>query len=1012
MGTPSPSMAAAPNSDPKAKSAQIPLLEMPSAPRGSSRRFASLGMTPVQPKSRASSVASVNASTNRNRSTPSSRNMSGQGAPAFGSQAQTSAGQKPHRRRFNDTREIDVLKSELAAQARASRMAGTMTPRSLGGRSASMSTDSLVSPGGFGLLQQPIRSGLTPPASQTSLLRVGQTFPTRPGLSPSSSTMDMTGFSEREAGVRRVPVPEGMGIGVTESPYPEFAKVLDPDAFASGNSLRGPAMTSNPDLLQDPAVFAAAGAPGTPDLADHNSLQESRSLNSAWPQTRIEGRDSPSLASGHLGSGMSMSASEAQRGSPLPPPSASFQNQVRSPSMEGIQDAQTGIPMEGTGVPRQNVAGSAAPATPKRLKSPLQQQYTTPEKQGSTPNNTKRDGMPARMSVRNIFGTGPQTPSTKPPLPAQNTKPSEPAASTAAARPPPSTPKTPSSNTPSSRPKPDSKPGGGQSVWKQIMSPFRRKKKPTSQPRENLSARPPLPPNASATVKANSGAASVDAAPKTAGGMPSAQPTQMAATPAAAAAETTSSVPSTMPSDKRAPTPTPMQAAQAPSQPPPEPVLAPQLPQPPPMPLPLAAPQLPQPPPMPIPLAAPQMASPPPRPLPSPMPQPVPAPSSSAPAPVAPQVNGQGAFASHAAPMPLPRPPVAHDSVHAAPMPLPQPPMAHDSVSAATPVVSLPWQEPSGPASVAKQSETTAPPAPQAPVPEMYPPTTTLFYRDPPVSAPTGLKDPPAIGSKSPLRAPSSPVSTNSPWARYSMLHAAPATETVSSAQATPSNFSSLPASSAVPEAMPWSNSTAALPTPEPSMPWRSAPPKSPTPPREPSPVHPELPSSTSPPIFYVPPASQEPHSQHSSMSNMPWAVHDLPVGGAGSNAPSVSSHVHDDNLTLHAGTIGHGMPSIYTGHSSTTNGTVGSTFSSYSQPPPVPQMTYASPVMPSQPDPPVARNESFANESVHVHGQGIGGDDASEPYEHDGMPLSRSLQEMIGFTLMQPSALDHTHNS
>lgn len=197
----------------------------------------------------------------RNFSTPATaRGRARQGRSASTANVSSSMTPTPgqRRRRFNDTREIDVLISEISAHSRAAQRSNPASPYGAGAMSPmlfSPSTDSLAYGAGIGSgPQSPYIPGSPTNMSQSSLLR-GRPRMGRPGALSSLSQLDVTGISQSESGLCRVAIPEGMGVGVTDSPYPAFLR-NDSDPMSEGNGLRGPAMTSSSDMLQDPDMLS------------------------------------------------------------------------------------------------------------------------------------------------------------------------------------------------------------------------------------------------------------------------------------------------------------------------------------------------------------------------------------------------------------------------------------------------------------------------------------------------------------------------------------------------------------------------------------------------------------------------------------------------------------------------------------------------------------------------------------------------------------------------------------
>lgn len=186
-----------------------------------------------------------NASSTSVRSKPS---LSQLNPASAASRAEASANaknaQQPRRRRFNDTRDLDVLANELQAERHAvhSRNASaSMSPMRFGAETpASPSTDSLLAPdafrnhsmGGsvpqspysmspFNLSQHSLRGGLP---SNMSM----HTLPTRPGPGDSALSLSLMeafpGVHPSDSAARRFDIPEGMSIGFGDNPYPTMVR--------------------------------------------------------------------------------------------------------------------------------------------------------------------------------------------------------------------------------------------------------------------------------------------------------------------------------------------------------------------------------------------------------------------------------------------------------------------------------------------------------------------------------------------------------------------------------------------------------------------------------------------------------------------------------------------------------------------------------------------------------------------------------------------------------------------
>ncbi|WFD31267.1 hypothetical protein MSPP1_002301 [Malassezia sp. CBS 17886] len=171
-----------------------------------------------------------------------------------------SAGQ--HRRRYNDTRELDVLVSELNAEARmrgraSDRASGVETPR----YSQAMQTSPTLD---MGLISERLRSSgfRSPPhspymgsprsasASQLNVARSLGGFPSSLSLlgtsgasvyeDPSDSALslptDTILVSPSESASRRFALPEGMVVGMQDSPYPSLSRArMDPSESFDGS---------------------------------------------------------------------------------------------------------------------------------------------------------------------------------------------------------------------------------------------------------------------------------------------------------------------------------------------------------------------------------------------------------------------------------------------------------------------------------------------------------------------------------------------------------------------------------------------------------------------------------------------------------------------------------------------------------------------------------------------------------------------------------------------------------
>ncbi|WFD24081.1 hypothetical protein MEQU1_002778 [Malassezia equina] len=341
-----------------------------------------------------------------------------------------SSTQVPRRRRFKDTRELDVLRSEVSYY---SRRTGMSTPYSAS-RPMSPSIDSL-SPHGFASIPQS-PSGLGSPvnASQTSLLNRATGWPGT--ASPMSQIYGASSTALNESPISRVQVPEGMGVGVTDSPYPVFAKPIENDAFAMGNSLRAPSRANNQDMLRDAGVYGPAASPSPMhSMADlQQSLHpEPRSLMQSWQNV-----DSANTPPGAPSTPQRTLSPPPVVGSSIPP----------SPSMpskaeQGRTSALASTPQ------RASVASAPSQVRPAptnaRAKSPLQQEVPVSTRPPPT-TPSKGRGLFGWRRTSSMPKSSPGSQPSKAP-----SMPSQPAASSGPAptpTPPPAAPSTPGHGAP------------------------------------------------------------------------------------------------------------------------------------------------------------------------------------------------------------------------------------------------------------------------------------------------------------------------------------------------------------------------------------------------------------------------------------------------------------------------------------------------------------------------------------------------------------------------------------
>ncbi|KAI3613512.1 hypothetical protein CBS9595_004345 [Malassezia furfur] len=248
-------------------------------------------MTPFAPSSPARArpgPGSRTASTNSLRGKSSLSQLN----PASASQhAEATANGRPpaqpvqgRRRRYNDTRDLDVIAQEIQAENRAMRSraaSGATTPMRFG----SMSTDSLVTPDalrnyGTGGSMPPSPYAMSPFNQSQTSLRNGfastpslHTLPARPGANDSTLSLSLFqafhgGVNPSESAARRLNVPQGMDIGYGDNPYPLMMRSrtdvdMMPPLASDASSMRSQSMFFSPDGRSATGDPSAVGTPGT-----------------------------------------------------------------------------------------------------------------------------------------------------------------------------------------------------------------------------------------------------------------------------------------------------------------------------------------------------------------------------------------------------------------------------------------------------------------------------------------------------------------------------------------------------------------------------------------------------------------------------------------------------------------------------------------------------------------------------------------------------------------------------
>ena len=522
---------------------------------GSGQRFPfrgpGMGMTPFAPPQsplgqmpRASSAASLRGKSSLSQLHPDSVPQ-GEGAGS------KTGAQQRRRRRYNDTRDIDVLASEISAENRIMRSraaSGAATPmRAYGEMPVSPSSESLVAPD---VLRNVAMDGSRPqsPYSMTpynrsqSSLRGGaassmslHTLPTRPGPNDSSLSLSLmnafSGVSPSDSATRRFNLPQGMEVGFNDNPYPMMMRSrtdldLIPPMASDASSIRSQGVISPTPGAQsttEPGSPRLPSSPSSPVLVmsmnDPNSKRNPR-----VPSTRrsflrsLNARDSGRSKS-RLDSARSLpsqggwesslpSAANVPR-TPLEPVidsphEASASNNVAQPPPP---QTPPGVPESASSTTLQSAAAQAptAQSAPQNLGAPNAEGLAPSAPQVQTPSSFNPPSQPAPVQSPAVSALAPAPTSVPPPAP-ELTAPAMPAASPAPAAPAPAAPAAPKAEQPTqdasrgSKPT-SSKPGKNTAApeqhkpnrWKRGLSfLFRRKKK-------NTETRPPLPEQSTRT---------------------------------------------------------------------------------------------------------------------------------------------------------------------------------------------------------------------------------------------------------------------------------------------------------------------------------------------------------------------------------------------------------------------------------------------------------------------------------------------------------------------------------
>lgn len=290
----------------------------PRPPSGHNRKMpfrAGMGMTPYSPQRGSPRSPHIRAPSNSSVRTKGSNTDASSGGKSG----------QPRRRRYNDTRDLDLIAQEMSAEHRIMRSraaSGAATPMRFEPETPrSPSTDSLLAAEAFrgtshngsvppspyamspySMSQPSLRGGL---ASNMSL----QTLPTRPG--PGDSALSLSLFDAFPAGVnpsqsasRRVNIPEGMDVGFNDNPYPSIMRSrtevdLIPPLPSDASSVRSPGLLSSPGGSTAPAP--QPNSPSVPSSPSSPVLVMSMNDTDAQRSPKVPSTRRNFLRSLHLG---------------------------------------------------------------------------------------------------------------------------------------------------------------------------------------------------------------------------------------------------------------------------------------------------------------------------------------------------------------------------------------------------------------------------------------------------------------------------------------------------------------------------------------------------------------------------------------------------------------------------------------------------------------------------------------------------------------------------------------
>ena len=305
----------------------------------------------------------------------------------FGRSTDSIAKNGPRRRRAQDTRELDVLARELAQER--------MYPQMMIPDSASFSES--IRHAGIGSRAASPYSATPMNMSTSSLVRPSMAGARSPGGDslPGSPSMQMPSFSPETAYSSVFGLPEGMFVGVNDSPYPTMQRRVDiVDYDAHGNMRIPQQMYARPGMSSsspgarrpDPRRRQVSGRmPGSVFGSTSNlpALSEAAPLDGQYG-SQDEGTGEQPAVPVHSGAALSQSP---QIPEPMSPSSGPFSPQIpASPSQPHM-------------TPSASVLSIGATDTSRR---PLGTSYQTPGRPSQKPYATRTPETPRR----NMYSLG------------------------------------------------------------------------------------------------------------------------------------------------------------------------------------------------------------------------------------------------------------------------------------------------------------------------------------------------------------------------------------------------------------------------------------------------------------------------------------------------------------------------------------------------------------------------------------------------------------------------------